>query len=51
MDLKQLSHFWKKANKQRTRLKIQLIFYVNQVFPKLQYFSTLASIKKLFMPF
>ena len=38
MDFKQLGHFRPKAIKQRTRLKIQLTSYVNQVFPELQYF-------------
>ncbi len=38
MDLKALGRFRQKTIKQRTRLKVQLITYVNQVFPKLQYF-------------
>ena len=38
MDLKQLGRFRQKTIKQRTRLKIQLTSYVNQVFPELQYF-------------
>lgn len=38
MDLKQLGRFRQKTVKQRTRLKIQLTSYVDQVFPELQYF-------------
>jgi len=38
MDLKQLGRFRMKLIKQRTRLKIQLTSYVDQVFPELQYF-------------
>lgn len=38
MDLKQLGRFRQKTIKQRTRLKIQLVSYVDQVFPELQYF-------------
>ena len=38
MDLKQLGCLRQKAIKQRTRLKIQLTSYVDQVFPELQYF-------------
>ena len=38
MDLKTLGRFRQKSLKQLTRLKIQLTFYVDQVFPKLQYF-------------
>ena len=38
MDLKQLGRFRQKTIKQRTRLKIQLTSYVDQVFPELQYF-------------
>ena len=38
MDLKQLGRFRQKTIKQRTRLKIQLTSYIDQVFPKLQYF-------------
>lgn len=38
MDLKQFGRFRQKAIKQRTRLKIQLTSYVDQVFPELQYF-------------
>lgn len=37
MDLKQLGRFRQKTIKQRTRLKIQLTSYVDQVFPELQY--------------
>lgn len=38
MDLKQLGRFRHKTIKQRTRLKIQLTSYADQVFPELQYF-------------
>lgn len=38
MDLKALGRFRQKMIKQRTRLKIQLTTYVNQIFPGLQYF-------------
>ena len=38
MDLKALGRFRQKMIKQRTRLKIQLTTYVDQVFPELQYF-------------
>jgi transposase len=38
MDLKALGRFRQKKIKQRTRLKIQLTTYVDQVFPELQYF-------------
>ncbi|GAA6410211.1 IS110 family transposase [Blautia hominis] len=38
MDLKQLGRFRQKTIKQRTRLKIQLTAYLDQVFPELQYF-------------
>lgn len=38
MDLKELGRFRQKTIKQRTRLKIQLTTYVDQVFPELQYF-------------
>ena len=38
MDLKQLGRFRQKTIKQRTRLKIQLTSYMDQVFPELQYF-------------
>lgn len=38
MDLKELGRFRQKLIKQRTRLKIQLTSYVDQVFPELQYF-------------
>ena len=38
MDLKQLGRFRQKTIKQRTRLKIQLVSYVDQAFPELQYF-------------
>ena len=38
MDLKSLGRFRQKTIKQRTRLKIQLTAYIDQVFPELQYF-------------
>ncbi|MDO4522926.1 MAG: IS110 family transposase [Eubacteriales bacterium] len=38
MDLKSLDRFRQKTIKQRTRLKIQLTSYVDEVFPELQYF-------------
>ena len=38
LELKQLGRFRQKTIKQRTRLKIQLTSYVDQVFPELQYF-------------
>ena len=38
MDLKTLGRFRQKTVKQRTRSKIQLTSYVDQVFPELQYF-------------
>ena len=38
MDLKALGRFRQKTIKQRTRLKIQLTSYMDQVFPELQYF-------------
>lgn len=38
MDLKTLGRFRQKTIKQRTRLKIQLTSYADQVFPELQYF-------------
>ncbi|MDY4969445.1 MAG: IS110 family transposase [Lachnospiraceae bacterium] len=38
IELKQLGRFRQKLVKQRTRLKIQLTSYVDQVFPELQYF-------------
>ena len=38
MDLKALGRFRQKTIKQRTRLKIQLTTYVDQVFPEIQYF-------------
>ena len=36
MDLKALGRFRQKTIKQRTRLKIQLTTYVDQVFPEIQ---------------
>ena len=38
MQLKNLGRFRQKIVKQRTRLKIQLTSYVDQVFPEIQYF-------------
>lgn len=38
MDLKQLGRFRQKTINQRTRLKIRLTSYIDQVFPELQYF-------------
>ncbi len=38
MNLKTLGRFRQKTIKQRTRLKIQLTTYVDDVFPELQYF-------------
>ena len=38
MDLKVMGRFYQKTIKQRTRLKIQLTAYVDEVFPELQYF-------------
>lgn len=38
MDLKDFGRFHQKAIKQRTTLKIQLMSYVDQTFPELQYF-------------
>ena len=38
MDLKALGRFRQKTVKQRTRLKIQLTTYIDQVFPEIQYF-------------
>ena len=38
MDLKTLGRFRQKTIKQRTRLKIQLTSYVDEVSPELQYF-------------
>lgn len=38
LDLKELGRFRQKTMKQRSRLKIQLTTYVDQVFPELQYF-------------
>ncbi len=40
MSLKALGRFRQKTIKQRTRLKIQLTSYVDEVFPELQYFFT-----------
>lgn len=38
LELKEIGRFRQKTIKQRTRLKIQLTSYVDQVFPELQYF-------------
>ena len=38
VDLKALGRFGQKTIKQRTRLKIQLTPYVDQIFPEIQYF-------------
>ena len=38
MDLKAMGRFYQKTIKQRTRLKIQLTAYVDEVFPELRYF-------------
>lgn len=38
IELKEPGRFRQKTVKQRTRLKIQLTFYLDQVFPELQYF-------------
>ena len=38
IELKELGRFRQKLVKQRTRLKIQLTSYLDQVFPELQYF-------------
>ena len=38
IELKELGRFRQKLVKQRTRLKIQLTSYVDQIFPELQYF-------------
>ena len=43
MDLKALGRFRQKTIKQRTRLKIQLTTYVDQVFPEIQYFFQIRS--------
>lgn len=49
MDLKALGRFRQKTIKQRTRLKIQLTTYVDQVFPEIQYFSNPVCINTLSM--
>ena len=51
MDLKALGRFRQKTIKQRTRLKIQLTTYVDQVFPEIQYFLNPVCIRILSMPF
>ena len=50
MDLKALGRFYQKTIKQRTRLKIQLTAYVDEVFPELQYFFKSVCIRSLSMP-
>lgn len=58
IELKELGRFRQKTAKQRTRLKIQLTSYIDQVFPELQYFfksgvhrnSVYALIKKASTP-
>ena len=42
LDLKSLGRFRQKTIKQRSRLKIQLTAYVDEVFPELQYFFKLG---------
>lgn len=39
IELKEIGRFHQKTVKQRTRLKLQLTSYLNQVSPELQYFS------------
>ena len=51
MDLKALGRFHQKTIKQRTRLKIQLTTYVDQVFPEIQYFLNPVCIRMLSMLF
>ena len=51
MDLKTLGHFRQKTINQRTRLKIQLTTYVDQVFPEIQYFFNPVCIRMLSMLF
>ncbi len=48
---KALGRFRQKTIKQRTRLKIQLTTYVDQVFPEIQYFLNLICIRMLSMLF
>ena len=50
IELKELGRFRQKLVKQRTRLKIQLTSYVDQVFPELQYFFKSACIRILSTP-
>ena len=51
MELKALGRFRQKTVKQRTRLKIQLTTYVDQVFSELQYFFKSGCIRMLSMIF
>ena len=46
MDLKAMGRFYQKTIKQRTRLKIQLTAYVDEIFPELQYFFKSGSHQK-----
>ena len=50
IELKELGRFRQKLVKQRTRLKIQLTSYVDQVFPELQYFFKSGLLRILSMP-
>ena len=50
IELKELGRFRQKTVKQRTRLKIQLTSYLDQVFPELQS-SNPACINALSIPF
>lgn len=47
IELKELGRFRQKTIKQRTRLKIQLTSYLDQVFPELQYFFKSGIIRTL----
>ena len=49
MNLKTFGRFRQKTIKQRTRLKIQLTIYVDQVFPEIQYLFNPVCIKMLSM--
>ena len=51
MNLKTFGRFRQKTIKQRTRLKIQLTIYVDQVFPEIQYLFNPVCIKMLSMLF
>ena len=50
MNLMAIGRFRQKTIKQRTRVKIQLTTYVDQVFPQLQYFLNLICIITLSIP-